>query len=35
MFPLGEADKAVRALGREYDDGREVVHVALEMDKPN
>jgi alcohol dehydrogenase len=35
MFPLGEADKAVRALGREYDDGCEVVHVALEMDKPN
>jgi alcohol dehydrogenase len=35
MFPLSEADRAVRALGRELDDGREVVHVGLKMDKPH
>jgi len=35
MFPLEDTDKAVRALGREYDDGREVVHVGLEMKKPH
>jgi threonine dehydrogenase-like Zn-dependent dehydrogenase len=31
MFPLEDADKAVRALGREFDDGTEVVHIALDM----
>lgn len=31
MFSLEEADKAVRALGREYDDGKEVVHIALDV----
>lgn len=31
MFSLEDADKAVRALGREYDDGNEVVHIALDM----
>jgi alcohol dehydrogenase len=28
-FGLGEADLAVRTLGREVDDGKEVVHVSL------
>ena len=31
VYPLAEADKAVRALGREIDDGHEVVHVNLNM----
>ena len=31
MFPLEDADKAVRALGREYDDGTEVVHIGLDI----
>ena len=31
MFPLEDADKAVRALGREYDDGTEVVHIGLDV----
>lgn len=31
MFPLSEADTAVRALGREHDDGTEVVHIALDV----
>ena len=31
MFPLEDTDKAVRALGREYDDGTEVVHIALDV----
>ena len=31
MFPLEDADTAVRALGREVDDGTEVVHVALDI----
>jgi alcohol dehydrogenase len=30
-YPLAEADKAVRALGREIDDGKPVVHVNLNM----
>ena len=31
MFPLEETDTAVRALGREVDDGTEVVHIALDV----
>ena len=31
MFPLQDADKAVRALGREYEDDTEVVHIALDI----
>jgi len=31
MFPLEQADTAVRALGREVDDGSEVVHIALDV----
>ncbi len=31
VYPLAEVDKAVRALGREIDDGHEVVHVNLNM----
>ena len=31
VYPLAEADKAVRALGREIDDGKPVVHVNLNM----
>ena len=31
MFPLEETDTAVRALGREVDDGNEVVHIALDV----
>ena len=31
MFSLEDADKAVRALGREYDDGTEVVHIGLDI----
>ena len=31
MFPLEETDTAVRALGREVDDGKEVVHIALDV----
>lgn len=34
VYPLEEADRAVRALGREIDDGRDVVHVNLNMTKP-
>jgi len=33
-FPLEEADTAVRALGRELDDGTDVVHIALEIGSP-
>jgi threonine dehydrogenase-like Zn-dependent dehydrogenase len=33
VYPLEEADTAVRALGREIDDGKEVVHVNLNMTK--
>jgi len=31
VYSLEDADKAVRALGRELDDGRDVVHVNLNM----
>ena len=31
MFALEDADKAVRALGREYEDGVEAVHIALDI----
>jgi alcohol dehydrogenase len=31
VYPLAQADTAVRALGREIDDGRDVVHVNLNM----
>ena len=31
MFPLEDTDTAVRALGREVDDGNEVVHIALDV----
>jgi len=31
VYPLAMADRAVRALGREIDDGRDVVHVNLNM----
>jgi threonine dehydrogenase-like Zn-dependent dehydrogenase len=31
VYPLEKADTAVRALGREIDDGREVVHVNFNM----
>jgi alcohol dehydrogenase len=31
VYPLEQADTAVRALGRELDDGREVVHVNFNM----
>ncbi len=31
VYPLKEVDTAVRALGRELDDGRDVVHVNLNM----
>ena len=31
VYPLAAADTAVRALGREIDDGRELVHVNLDM----
>ena len=34
VYPLEDADKAVRVLGREIDDGRDVVHVNLNMTKP-
>lgn len=34
MFALEDADRAVRALGRETDDGTEVVHVALDVAGP-
>jgi threonine dehydrogenase-like Zn-dependent dehydrogenase len=30
-YPLAEAEKAVRALGRELDDGKAVVHINLNM----
>ena len=30
-YPLEDADKAVRALGRELDDGKPVVHINLDM----
>jgi threonine dehydrogenase-like Zn-dependent dehydrogenase len=31
VYPLAQADMAVRALGREIDDGRDVVHVNFNM----
>ena len=31
VYPLESADKAVRVLGRELDDGRDVIHVNLNM----
>ena len=31
MFPLADTDTAVRALGREIDDGTEVVHIGLDV----
>lgn len=31
VYPLAQADTAVRALGREIDDGRDVVHVNFNM----
>ena len=35
MFSLEEADKAVRALGREYTDEKEAVHIALNIGSMN
>ena len=35
VYPLADADRAVRALGRELDDGHEVVHVNLNMTLAN
>jgi alcohol dehydrogenase len=34
VYPLEQADTAVRALGRELDDGRDVVHVNFNMTQP-